>query len=345
MNTALLSYGMSGHVFHAPLINALPEFALTTVMQRRGDEVLKHYPAVRIARTFDEIIGDDAVELVVINTPNETHFDYAMRALNAGKHVVVEKPFTVSSSEGEKLLERARSLDLVLTVFQNRRWDADFLTVKKVLLGNDLGRIVEFEAHYDRFRNYVETGTWKEEEKPGTGILYNLGSHMLDQVVQLFGLPRYVDARMGARRTGGMVDDFYDIRLEYDGMLAIVKSCYLVKEPGPRYIIHGVNGSFVKFGMDVQEQALKDRKDPRHPNWGKEPESQWGKLNVLKDGSTIEMRVPSERGDYLSFYKNLYRAIRLGDPLAVKPEEAVAVIRLIECCYESNRKKVAISLS
>jgi scyllo-inositol 2-dehydrogenase (NADP+) len=280
----------------------------------------------------------------VVNTPNETHYDFVARAFQSGKHVIVEKPFTVTSEEAMGLIAMAKKANRMLTVFQNRRWDSDFLTVRKVIQSQELGRIVEFEAHYDRFRNYVEANSWKEERAPGTGILYNLGSHMLDQVLMLFGMPDYVDARVGIQRPGGKVDDFYDIRLEYKSHLVIVKSSYLVKEPGPRYIVHGVNGSFVKFGIDPQEQALKEKKDPRDESWGVEPEEQWGKLNVLHDANSVERKVPSEAGDYLAFYRNVYEVIRRGGNLAVKPEEAWSVIRLIEACYQSNKNKCAIKV-
>jgi predicted dehydrogenase len=344
VNTALMSYGMSGEVFHAPLLSALGAFKLSTVLQRSSEKVREHFPAIRIVRSAEEILDNEDVELVVVNTPNETHFDFVARALQSGKHVVAEKPFTVTSHEAAELIAIAKKAQRMLTVFQNRRWDSDFLTVKKIIDSQELGRIVEFEAHYDRFRNYVEANSWKEERAPGTGILYNLGSHMLDQVVMLFGMPEYVDARVGIQRPGGKVDDFYDIRLEYKGHLVIVKSSYLVKEPGPRYIVHGVNGSFVKYGIDPQEQALKEKRDPREQSWGVEPQDQWGKLNVLKEGKSVERRVPSEAGDYLAFYRNIHDVIRRGAERAVKREEAWSVIRLIEACYESNKNKCAIKV-
>jgi scyllo-inositol 2-dehydrogenase (NADP+) len=344
ITTAILSYGMSGEVFHAPLLSALSQFRIHSIVQRNGDKARQHYPSVKLLRSVDEALLDPDIELIIVNTPNETHFEFTSRALDAGKHVVVEKPFTVTSKEAEQLIEKAGKLKKVLTVFQNRRWDSVFLTVRKVLDENLLGKVVEVEAHYDRFRNYVEQNTWKEVRTEGTGILYNLGSHVLDQMVVLFGMPRFADARIGIQRPGGKVDDFYDIRLEYDDKLVIVKSSYLVKEAGPRYILHGVNGSFVKYGDDVQEQDLKERKDPNSLTWGTEPEDQWGKLNIVQNGSSMERRVPSERGNYLNFYRNLHEAIRTGGELAVKPQQALSIIRLIEACYESSKNKCAIRI-
>jgi scyllo-inositol 2-dehydrogenase (NADP+) len=341
VRAAILSYGMSGEVFHAPLLSALREFELAVIVQRSSDKAKEHYPHIRVERSVDDVFTDDSIDLVIVNTPNSTHFEFTRRALESGKHVVVEKPFTVTSAEADKLISIASENRRHLTVFQNRRWDSDFLTVQKVLAEGRLGRVVEFEAHYDRFRNYVESNTWKEEVQPGTGILYNLGSHMLDQVRLLFGMPSSVDARVGVQRPGGRVDDFYDIRLQYDGLLAIVKSSYLVKASMPRYIIHGMQGSFVKFGIDPQEQALKEKVSPATPSWGEEPAAMFGKLDTV-DG---EERVPSLKGDYTAFYRNLYQVIRSNAALKVKPEEARDVIRIIEACYESNRTKRAVQIN
>lgn len=342
--TALLSYGMSGEVFHAPLLHALPQFKLHTVVQRRGQKAKDHFPGLAVVPTVEEVFNDPAIELVIVNTPNETHLEFAANAIKAGKHVVVEKPFTVDVNEADALIDLAAKHKKVLTVFQNRRWDGDFLTVKKIIDEGRVGKVVEFEAHYDRFRNYIEQNTWKEEARLGTGIVYNLGSHMLDQVIMLFGMPDYVDARIGIQRPGGQVDDYYDIRMEYRDLLVIVKSSYLVKESMPRYIIHGVDGSFVKFGLDPQEQALKDKKTPGRGDWGIEPEESWGKLNTQVNGTAFEGRIETQPGDYLAFYTNVFEAIREGKELAVKPQQARDVIQLIEACYESNQKRMAIRI-
>lgn len=342
IKTALLSYGMSGEVFHLPLLNAHDGFEVTSIWSRNAGKAVKHtYP---VAKTYTDILQDESVQLIIVNTPNETHFPFAVQALEAGKHVIVEKPFTVTVREADQLIALAEKQNKILTVFQNRRWDADFLTVKKVIESRLVGKLVECEIHYDRFRNYIEPGTWKEEAKPGTGILYNLGSHLLDQVVVLFGMPRYLDARLGIQRPGGKVDDFFDIRLEYDGFYVIVKSSYLVREPGPRFILHGTAGSFIKSGIDPQEQALKDKKIPGGPEWGIEPPNEWGKLNTTLEGKHYEGPFETVQGNYLGFYDNVYLAISAGIPLAVKAEEARKVIQLIEVCYESNQTKRAVKI-
>ncbi|HEY3401870.1 MAG TPA: oxidoreductase, partial [Ohtaekwangia sp.] len=336
VSAALLSYGMSGEIFHAPLLRAHPGFKLSAILQRNSDKARSRYPDVKIVRRAEDIFQDSSIDLVVINTPNETHFDFASQALHAGKHVIVEKPFTVSVDEADKLIALAKEKKKIITVFQNRRWDGDFMTLRKVIENNWLGKIVELEVHYDRFRNYIEANTWKEDWGRGSGILYNLGSHMLDQVIALFGMPAEVDARIGIQRPGGKVHDYYDIRMQYNGFHAIVKSSYLVREQGPRYIVHGTEGSFVKYGLDPQEQALKEGKIPGTTGWGTEEKVFWGKLNTMLNGLHVEGPVETIPGNYLSFYQNVYEAIRDGKPLAVKAEESRDGIKLIEACYLSN---------
>ena len=344
ITTALLSYGMSGEIFHAPLLAAHEGFQLKSVVERSQDKVRHRYPQVKSIKDRKEILQDDSIELVIVNTPNETHHSYVIEALEAGKHVIVEKPFTVTAKEADELIALAKKKAKILTVFQSRRWDGDFMTVQKVVKDKLVGKIAEFEAHYDRFRNYIEANTWKEELKPGTGILYNLGSHMLDQVLVLFGMPLEVDARVGIQRPAGKVDDYYDIRLMYDGFLVIVKSSYLVREQGPRYVLHGTEGSFVKYGIDPQEQALKDGKMPGSAGWGVENKSEWGKINSTIKGTHVEDKIETLTGNYSGFYQNVYEAIRENKPLAVKPEEARQVIHLIELCYESNKLRRAIKI-
>lgn len=346
INTALLSYGMSGEVFHGPLLMANPQFNLSSVVQRNADTARQHYPSIKVIRTVNEAIQDPAIELIIVNTPNETHFPFAVKALEAGKHVVVEKPFTVTIKEANELIELSKKKSKILTAFQNRRLDGDFLTLKKVIEKEWVGKIVEFEAHYDRFRNYIESNTWKEEEGTGKGILYNLGSHMLDQALVLFGMPDEVDARVGIQRPGGRVDDFYDIRLQYKDLNVIIKSSYLVREQGPRYILHGTEGSFItSSGIDPQEQALKEKKIPGGAGWGAHDKESWGKLNSTINGLHVEGKIETIPGNYMAFYQNLYEVIREGKPLDVKPEQARDVIILIEAAYESNRQRRAIKPS
>ena len=342
IKTALLSYGMSGEVFHVPLLEAHKGFEVVSIWQRNSRKAVRHNYS--IARDYEDILKDTSVELVIVNTPNETHHTFAVAALRAGKHVIVEKPFTVTVEEADDLIKLARERNKLLSVFQNRRWDADFLTVQKVLEKKLVGKLVECEIHYDRFRNYIEPDTWKEEAKRGTGLLYNLGSHLLDQAFVLFGMPRYLDARTGIQRPGGKVDDYFDIRMEYEDFFVILKSSYLVREQGPRFILHGTEGSFTKAGIDPQEQALKDKEVPGTPGWGAEPKEWWGKLNAAIEGKHVEGPFETVPGNYPKFYDNIFGALREGLPLSVKAEEARDVIRLIEACQESSRTRCAVEI-
>ena len=344
ITTALLSFGMSGEVFHAPLLSVHPGFRMKTILQRKSESSKQYYPSVNVVRNFDEILNDPQIDLVIVNTPNETHFDYTSKALEAGKHVVVEKPFTNTTQEAQQLITLAKKKNKVLSVFQSRRWDGAFMTLKKIIASGALGKIVEYEAHYDRFRNYIAANTWKEEPGPGSGILYNLGSHMLDQVLVLFDKPEWVHALTGIQRPGGKVEDYYDLRLEYIGLNVIVKSSYLVREPGPFYIVHGVNGSFVKYGIDPQEEALKLHQIPGTQGWGTESEKFWGKLNTDIDGLHYEGKIETLPGNYMGFYQNIFETIREGKELAVKPEQAMQVIQLIEAALKSNKERKAVRM-
>jgi scyllo-inositol 2-dehydrogenase (NADP+) len=343
ISTAVLSFGMSGRVFHGPLLKAHSGFSFDAVALRKL-QLLDKYPRTKIYASIEEVIQLPSIELVIVNLPNELHFPIAVAALKAGKHVVLEKPFTVTSAEGKELIQVAQEANRMLTVFHNRRWDGDFLTVKQVVEEKRLGRVVEYEAHYDRFRNYIQPNTWKEEQGAGSGILYNLGSHMIDQALTLFGKPHRVDARVGIQRTDGKVDDFYDIRMEYADKLIILKSSYLVREAGPRYMLHGEHGSFVKYGLDPQEQALNDGGVPGSIGWGTEQKDFWGKLNTEFNGDHYNGPLETIPGNYLAFYDSVYKTIREGAAPAVMPEQALLCIQIIEACMGSNKQKRAIEI-
>ena len=336
INVALASYGMSGKVFHAPLIAAHPDFALYKVLERHRNDAAADYPDITTVRTFEDILGDEKVDVVVVNTPNPYHYDMTKAALEAGKHVVVEKPFTNTVQEAQKLIAVAEKQQKLLTVFQNRRLDSDFLTIQKVLDQKLCGRVVEYEAHYDRFRNYIQPDTWKEESGPGSGILFNLGSHMIDQALVLFGLPEKLFAKLSIQRSGGKTPDAYHLILTYPHLHVILKSSYLVRDEGPRYKILGEIGTFTKYGLDPQEDALKVGATPTGPDWGKEPKRIWGTLVTELNELPFQGKIASEAGNYLTFYDNLVKAISGESPLLVTAQEAMQVIYLIELAYQSN---------
>lgn len=341
VRVGILSYGMSGKVFHCPLLHVNPGFEMKKIMQRSSGDALDRYPYVQIVRRADEIINDPEIDLVLVNTPDHTHFEYTKAALEAGKHVVVEKPFIHEYSEGEILIELARKKKKILTVFQSRRWEGDFLTLKKIIDNGFLGRLVTYEAHFDRFRNFIRD-SWKEKAELKASTLYNLGSHLIDQALLLFGAPEAVYADLRKQRTGSMVDDLFDLNLYYPGLKVTLKSSYLVREPGPRYMLHGTEGSYVKYGVDPQEEALINGHYPDEPDWGKEPEDNWGILNTTINGLHFRGPVETTPGCYQEFYKLLYEAIVNGKELAVNPEDSLMGIKIIRAAYESDERRSAI---
>jgi predicted dehydrogenase len=341
--TAICSFGMSGQVFHGPALKILPQFKIHKILERNHRYSEKFYPQATIVKDFEKILHDPVVELVIVNTPDYLHYEMAKMAMEAGKHVVVEKPFAKTSAEAAELIEIARKNGVLLTVYQNRRLDGGFLTVKKVLENKILGRIVEYECHYDRYRNFIQEGSWKEDGDERTGVLFNLGPHIVDQALVLFGKPKAVTAHLSVLRTGGRTTDHFDIRLHYSGFDATLRCSYLVREMGPQFIVHGTEGSFVKMATDPQEEMLKINRFPDEPGWGKEPQSDWGTLNTNLDGLHVEGKIETIPGNYSRFYSNLYEAIREGGALMVQPEEALMTIRILETCLVSNKEKKTIS--
>ena len=342
IKTALASFGMSGLVLHGPLMKVNPGFDLTHIYERTKNNSRHLFPDSEIVRSYNDILNNNEIELVVVNTPDSLHYEMVKQALEAGKHVLVEKPVTQKSSDAGELLKLARSNNLVLTVFQNRRWDGDFRTVQKVVEQGNLGRLIEFESHYDRYRTFIAPDTWKEEGDEYSGVLHNLGSHMVDQAYVLFGKPSEVTAHLRIVRKGGKVADYYDIRLGYENFSAVLKSTYLAKNPGPRYSIFGEYGTFHKWGIDPQEELLKAGYLPEGENWGKEPAEDWGILVYEKDGVNYEGKVETLPGNYNAVYDNLYDVIRNGAELSVKPEESIEVLKILEACLESNREKKTV---
>lgn len=337
IKTGIASYGMSGMVFHAPLLHVHHGFQLNKIVERSYKGSKERYPYVHVVKSIMELLQDDQLELIIINTPDATHFEYTKLALEANKHVVIEKPFTMNIEEAAQLIQLAKKQECMLSVFQNRRWDGDYMTVKQVIYEKVLGRLVSFESHFDRYRNFIQSDTWKEERNAGAEILYNLGAHMIDQVYELFGMPHSVSADIGIQRTNGKVDDFYNVVLRYDDIHASLKSSYLVREEGPRYIVHGTEGSFLKWGIDPQEEDLKSGRYPDESDWGTEPKKFWGKINTDINGLHVTGRIETIPGNYLTYYDGIYDAIRNNQELIVKPEQSLDVMRIIEGAIESNR--------
>ncbi len=344
INVAIIGYGLSGRVFHSTIIRSVEGFNISKVVTTDPvKEALakKDIKNVVVVQSMEDVIHDPEIHLVVISTPNTSHVKIAELAIKNKKHVIVEKPFTVTSSEAEYLIRLARDFDVVLSVYHNRRFDGDYKTILKIIDSGTLGRLVELESHFDRFSNKLKPESWREFNLPGSGVLYDLGSHLIDQVVHKFGMPIEVYADVAAQRFG-QVDDQFELILYYEGLKVTLKSGSLVKEPLPRFILQGTKGAFVKFGLDVQEDDLKDAHlpsdDPFDDEWGSEPEAFWGKLNTVDECKRIE----TLRGDYRTYYRNIYGAIQFGEPLLVEPNDGLNVIKIIEAAIESNRLKKRI---
>jgi scyllo-inositol 2-dehydrogenase (NADP+) len=340
IRVGLIGFGLAGQAFHAPLINVVPGMELACILDRSGALARRKYPDVRVVRTLDELLADEQIRLCVIATPNPSHFQLAQRCLLAGRDVVIDKPFTTTSAEAVKLIEIAEERGRLLTVFQNRRWDGDFLTVRKLIAEGALDRIVSYESSYDRFRPVRKPESWRERNEPGSGVLFDLGSHALDQTFVLFGAPQAICADVFSEREGAVVDDAFFLRLEYPGMHAVLRSSMLACAPGPRFAVHGTGGSFVKYGVDAQEHALRQGILPTGLEWGENPESEWG---TLYSPSGATQKVKTEPGDYRCFYSNVRDAMVDGTPLAVPAREALRTMRALEYAVQSSRQRRTVS--
>jgi scyllo-inositol 2-dehydrogenase (NADP+) len=344
INTGICSFGMSGLLFHAPFIDTHLGFNFYAVWERSKNLAQEKYPAVKTFRSLEEMLADEQLELVIVNTPNVTHYDYAKQALLAGKHVVCEKPFTPSAAEAAELNALAEERKLKLSVFQNRRFDSDYRTIKSVLDQKLLGNIVEAEFHFDRYKNEVSPKMHKEIPMKGTGTLYDLGSHLIDQALQLFGMPTAVFADIAIMRPYALVDDYFEVLLYYPSHRVRLKSSYQVREALPGYILHGSNGSFIKPKTDVQEAQLQAGMLPIDDAYGVEPETEKGLLHTEVEGKLIKEYIPSHRGNYTAYYEGIYQSIRNNAPLPVTAIEGMQVIQIIEAAFKSSSEKRIIEL-
>jgi scyllo-inositol 2-dehydrogenase (NADP+) len=334
IKVGLIGYGFGGAVFHAPMISAVEGLELSIIYTSNEEKVRLTYPDVQTTTNLNEIWDRSDIELVVISTPNTSHYELARCALEAGKHVVIDKPFVVDITEGQKLIELARKQGKLLSVYQSRRWDSDFQTVRRLLTEEKLGHIYSFEVHYDRFRPEVKD-RWKERNEPGSGTLYDLGAHLVDQALQLFGMPLTITADCLAQRPQSQVNDYFHIILGYGHCRVILHASSLVRGRGPRYQIHGSEASFIKFGEDPQERTLLEGLRPGMSGWGIEYPADYGEL-IHSDGMVTT--IPSEIGAYEQFYELMYQAMVGGGPVPVNPEQSLDVIRVIQFAERSSEE-------
>jgi predicted dehydrogenase len=342
IRTALLSFGMSGRVFHAPFIHLHSGFTLVSCWERTQKHIQSFYPSVKSVSDMDLILEDPSIELIIVNTPIYTHFEYAQKALQAGKHIVVEKAFTSFHSEALALEKLAKEVGKEIFVYQNRRLDSDFLTVKKVYDSGVLGEIVEAEFHFDRFNGAQSPKLHKEIPGPGAGIVKDLGPHIIDQALYLFGKPKAVFADFRMTRPKTQVEDLFEILLYYPTLRVRLKAGYYFKEPIPSYQLHGKKGSFLKVRADKQEPDLVAGLLPQGDDWGTESPEAFGLLHV--DGQD-PIRIPSEKGDYMQFYNNVHETIAASGQAAVSASDGALCMQVIDAAFTSSHEQRVISLS
>jgi predicted dehydrogenase len=336
IKAGVVGYGFATRTFHAPLIAAVPGMELAAVSSSDPSKAWNDWPGLPVFDTPQALFASEEIELVVIPTPNETHFPLAAQALAAGKHVVVDKPFTLTTGEAQQLIELAQRHDRLLSVFHNRRWDSGFLTLQAVLRDGSLGRVTHFESHFDRYRPKVQA-RWRESAGPGGGLWYDLGPHLLDQALQLFGRPDAIWLDLARQRDGAVADDWFHAVLRYGEMRAILHGSALVAATGPHFAVHGSCGSFVKFGLDPQEDALKAGLRPGAPGWGADPIP--ARLTLQSGDGVVEQAMQAIPGDYLTYYAAIRDAIRLGTPNPVPAQQALQVMELIELGIASAQQR------
>jgi scyllo-inositol 2-dehydrogenase (NADP+) len=342
VNVGLVGYGLAGSVFHAPLIRSVEGLRLTHVATSVAAKVHGDLPDVEVVETPQALFRTPEVDLVVIATPNLMHFPLAKEALLAGKHVVVDKPFVIRASEGEELARLAVERGRVLSVFHNRRWDNDFLTVREVIASGLLGAVHSYEAHFDRYRPDVRD-RWREQNLPGSGLLYDLGSHLIDQALCLFGRPSTVRGETAVQRPEGKSVDWFRVTLEHKSVRSVLRAGSLVRSPGPRYQVHGTTGSFLKHGIDSQEEALRQGRRPGDPGWGRDSEAGYGEIVFDRDGLSVTGRVETLTGCYEAYYRDMRRAITDASEPPVTAAQAIDVIRVMELACESSLRGAAVA--
>ncbi|MFT4091818.1 MAG: oxidoreductase [Asticcacaulis sp.] len=342
LNTALIGYGYAGKTFHAPLIRAADGLKLTTVVSSRPADVHADIPDIRVS-DFDTVLNDPTTDLVVIATPNDLHAPQALAALKAGKHVVIDKPFCLDLTEAEALIAQASASDRLLSVFHNRRWDSDFLTLKRLISEDKLGDISLYVSRFDRFRPFIRN-RWREAPVKGAGLWYDLGPHLIDQALQLFGAPERLSLDLAQQRTGSEVDDYFHATLSYGQKRVILEANVMTPAPGPRFEVHGSKASFVKFGLDTQEATLKTGGTPEDIDFGIDDRE--GLLTPVLAGDHVgtAVGVASEKGNYSAYYAKIAKAISTRAPNPVPAEDALAVMRIIELGRQSASENRVIQL-
>ncbi|MGN6648411.1 MAG: Gfo/Idh/MocA family oxidoreductase [Cytophaga sp.] len=327
IKTALVGFGKAGMYLHAPFIHADPDFHLAVILERTPRHAAQAYSTAKVVNTYEAILEDSSIELIVLATPNHTHAAMAEQALQAGKHVVVDKPFTIHAADAKHLRTLALKTGKHICVYQNRRWDGDFLTVHDILQKKLLGEINSIESRFDRYRPEPRISYWKESAALGNGLWYDLGPHLMDQAFQLLGRPESYTAIIKKQRPGATGIDYFDVVFAYGKLTYRIHAGMLEQDPTPRWLIKGSKGTYMKFGTDPQEACLNAGELPAGIDWGKEDERSYGVI-TYKDGRVHTY--PTQAGDYRKFYRNVYQAIRNQQPFPVTLDSAVELVGWLE---------------
>jgi scyllo-inositol 2-dehydrogenase (NADP+) len=343
IEVGLVGFGLAGKSFHAPVISAVPGLHLAAIVQRSGDEAAKLYPDAKIVRSLDELLALSAIRLIVIATPNQTHFPFAAKCLQAGRDVVVDKPFTTTLAEARELYQIAKKHGRLLTVYHNRRFDADFHAVRTVLASGELGRVIRFESFYDRFRPTAKPGAWREKPEPGSGVLFDLAPHLIDQALTLFGAPISLCADVRTEREGFATDDAFDLFFHYAGALRVqLSATMLAATTRPRLRILGTRGSLVKMEFDALEPTLRAGPIPPSGSWVLEKKENLAELTIVENGQIITRKVPSI-GDWRDFYTNVRDVLLKKAELLVTPTQVLNVMLALELAIESNKQQTSVA--
>ncbi|HEY1484358.1 MAG TPA: Gfo/Idh/MocA family oxidoreductase [Candidatus Acidoferrum sp.] len=342
IDVGLIGFGLAGRYLHAPVIQAVPGLRLAAILQRSGDEGARACPETEIARTLDEFLAMNSLRLIVVATPNQTHFPIAQQCLEAGRDVIVDKPFTTTVQEAIDLVRIARAHGRLLTVYHNRRFDADFQALRDVVSSGELGSIIRFESHYDRFRPNPKAGAWREKPGPGSGVLFDLAPHLIDHALTILGIPTAINADARTERQSLSTDDAFDLYFIYpNGIRANLKATMMCATPRPRFVVLGDKGTFVKREFDPLENSLRNGVTPPGDSWVLEKEEHWGELTIIREGNAVKCKVPSH-GDWRDFYANVRDAMLGREKLIVTPQQCVDVMVALELAQESSRSGCSV---
>jgi len=343
IDVGLVGFGFAGRVFHAPIISAVPGLRLRAIVQRSAGDAAVLYPQTTVVQSVEELLAIDEIRLVVIATPNTSHYGLAKQSLLADRDVVVDKPFTTTYQEASERIGIAKQHGRLLTVYQNLRSNGDFRTIRNLVEGQRLGRIALYEAHFDRYRLQTRPGAWREKVEPGSGVFFDLGVHLIDQAMQLFGPPATISADIRIEREAAVVDDAFDVVLHYPRMRALLRASMVAIAPDLRFVIRGEKAAFVKYGIDPQEEALKRGEIPRDDSWGREAREKWGTLYCSQDAAVTAETIETLPGDYRLFYANVRDAILGSASVDVTHEQMLDVMHALELARESSRRQCTLN--